>query len=381
MAEREPEGESNPPRKRIAVAVSSTETPLRNDSGEFTYDLQSARTYQARGAMASMGPVPNQFPAEGIPAMASGEMLGPYRHGAGSAYPYAAAAKGYYGPAVSAWPHGYAEDGVDYGLQLGTTTKYEGGTSPATYLSMEHSYGFAGSATTGLVHRAAPAPAPLITAAAEIPNFSLSTVAASLPTQLHGGLSSKDRLLPGPSSRTLPSSAPYRGDYQTMTKLSSRTHGSPSVSAIADVAAYGSFDGAYSAQQQAVALPSHGSTTSSSSPSSSRGGADAYSPTGRPGSDMYSTASGRASDVYSSASDSIFSAAETSLRNQSSESELGYQYSNSRRDMGDDGGGGGASGQLANGHVYTSLPPPAGGGGYILGEVVEDRRVTAVNTA
>ena len=90
--------------------VSSQETPLRNDSGDFTFDLGQARAYKTRPAAPSLGPVPGAYSPEGVPAMPAGEIMGAYRGGS-----YAYSGKGYYG--VSAWsPQGY-EDGVDYGLQ------------------------------------------------------------------------------------------------------------------------------------------------------------------------------------------------------------------------------------------------------------------------
>jgi hypothetical protein len=98
------------------MQVSSQETPLRCDSSEFTYDLNSARSYQARGTVPSMGPITSQYSPEGIPVMGSGEMLSSYRHVAGSGYPYIG--KGCYGSGVPAWSaNGYTEDAADYGLQ------------------------------------------------------------------------------------------------------------------------------------------------------------------------------------------------------------------------------------------------------------------------
>lgn len=417
--EREPESENTTPRKRIAVAcgrcrkrkircsgdpgtgqpchncknagaepcrflrVSSTETTLRNESN-FHYNMDSARAYQARGAVASLSPAVSQFP-DGLPAMASGEMLGSYRHGATStaAYPsYTTAAAGkqpyYASPAVPGWAtQGYAEDGVDYGgLQYGQpphsyltledevrlttksppasrfspTGKYSNGagagaaTSGNIYIDVDPGYPYTNSPT--LVHR--PSAAPI--SAVDLPNFSLS----GMPQHLHSS-SSKERLLPSPT-RSLPSSngvVGYRNDHTTtnlstnpyqqtkVTSVASSTHTSP-INTLSDVTGggYSSFD-----HSPLAAYPSTtASQASSTSSTSSRG-----------------TAATSIADIYShqssSAHESIFSAAENSLRSQSG-AELSYRYSDTRGDS-----GASAPSQLANGQVYTTIPPlPSVGG-------------------
>ena len=295
--------------------------------------------------------------------------MGAYRGGS-----YAYSGKGYYG--VSAWsPQGY-EDGVDYGLQwvspclfpfplaplslllynavnspeealttglsgLGAAPKYEPGTNPL-YLNFEPAYGYP-SSSPSLVR---PVPTPI---SAADPNFSLSTVAASLPQQLNSP--GKDRTLPGPGPARGP--APYRDNYQA--KVSSSAHGSPTVSSIAEVPAYTGYDG-YASQS---VLPAARQADYAHSPSSTR---PEVCPAVR-ATDSY--ASSRASDPYSSGNDSMFSPGDASLKSQESGTELSYRYTDSQRD------GPGAAGQLANGQVYTSLPPLTGA--YMMGEVEERR--------
>ena len=212
---------------------------------------------------------------------------------------------------------------------MNAPTKYEGGSSPGLYLNLEPSYAY--PSTSSNVVR----PAPPISSS-ELPNFSLSTVAASLPSQLPTG---KERGLPTPAR--VPSSAPYREGYQ---KMSSSAHGSPSISSIAEV----------------PYMPYEGYAPSATLPSQSPAKAESYASAARP-------AEVSRADAYTG--ESIFSPAETSLRTQGSATELSYRYTESHRDA---GGGG----QLANGQVYTSLPPLTGG--YLMNEV-EDRRVPGIS--
>lgn len=224
---------------------------------------------------------------------------------------------------------------------LGATPKYESGANPL-YLNLEPTYGYPSS--PALVR---PAPTPI---SAADPNFSLSTVAASLPSQLHSP--DKDRVLPGPVLR-----APaYREGYQG--KVSSSAHGSPTISSIAEVPAYSGYDGY--ASLPALPAARQGEYAHSHSPSSTR--PEVYPPIRAP--DTY--ASSRGSDPYSSSNDTMFSSADASLRSQESGTELSYRYTDSQRD------GAGAAGQLVNGQVYTSLPPLTGS--YMMAEV-EERRV------
>lgn len=180
----------------------------------------------------------------------------------------------------------------------------------------------------------------------ELANFSVSNVATSLAQQSHSP--DKERVLPS-HARTLPSSGTYReGTYQT--KMSSSAHGSPTISSVSEV----------------PYMPYEGYASSNTLPPQSSSRPESYSSSARP---SEACASSRAPDPYRG-SDSIFSPAETSLRTQGSGTELLYRYTDSHRDPG------GAAGQLANGQVYTSLPPLTGD--YLLGEV-EERRVAGMS--
>ncbi|KAI0133957.1 hypothetical protein BJ170DRAFT_180627 [Xylariales sp. AK1849] len=230
MTEREPD-ESSTPRKRIAVAcgrcrkrkircsgdpgnggpcvncknagyepclflrVSSTETHLRDGGSDFGYNVETARAYHARGAVSPHNPV-SQYAAD----MTAGDNM-VYRQGA---YPYGS--KGVYYSAVSGWGGAYPDDSVDYSLNYSYPHlsqdplhmvpgygRYGSGSKAQTpvYVDSEastYSYG-------NLVHRPA--------VNSDLPNFSLSGMAASLPTPT-------DRL---PAvNRTLTGSSGYRPD-------------------------------------------------------------------------------------------------------------------------------------------------------------------------
>lgn len=322
-----------------------------------------------------MSPAVSQFSPDGLPAMASGEMLGSYRQSPGSAYPYAG--KPYYGP-VPGWSNGYADDSGDYGLQYAHTHaqphhsypcltledearltlkcgannrlspggKYSNGAAAAAaaaanggiYIDVDPGYPYTTN-SPNLVHR--PQQVPL--SAADLSNFSLTSVAASMPQshpqQLHG-VSSKERMLPSPTRNLAGSNglASYRSDSSTslyqLAKVGSSVapsaHTSP-VTTIPDVTSgYSAYDGSPIATAYAHSVQ-QAATTQQPSP--------------------------MASFKASSASESIFSAAENALRTQSPSTELAYRYSGSPH-RGDSGSSGP---QLANGQVYTAIPPPPAG--------------------
>lgn len=173
------------------LQVSSTETPLRDGSSDFGYNVEAARAYHARGPASPHSGVPH-YAAD----IATSDMI-TYRQ---STYPYSS--KSYYS-AVSGWGSGtYGED--DYGLNYSSyphmsqepvhmvpAYRYTSSSkTPAVYVDPEsptYSYG-------NLVHRPATGHDP--------PALSLSGMAAPLPTP--------DRL--PTSNRTLPSTPTYRTD-------------------------------------------------------------------------------------------------------------------------------------------------------------------------
>ncbi|KAI1810441.1 hypothetical protein GGS20DRAFT_594361 [Poronia punctata] len=211
MTDRE---ESDQPRKRIAVAVSSQETPFK-ENGDYGYNLDAARTYahQSRGAISplagSLHPYAHEMTGAGAAGTtaATAEGVGPYRHS--STYPYSG--KGYYS-AVPGWANTYPDDGgVDYGLSYPSYQVINSdpvaplvpaygqyGSRKSLYVEPEtssYSYG-------GLGHR------PAINS--DTQGFSLSSMAASLPSATDRILSS-DRLHSG-VNRALTGSTGYRGD-------------------------------------------------------------------------------------------------------------------------------------------------------------------------
>ncbi|KAI1842083.1 hypothetical protein JX266_011734 [Neoarthrinium moseri] len=364
MTEREPD-DSTQPRKRIAVAcgrcrkrkircsgenenggqcsncknaghepclflrVSSTETPMR-DGGDFGYNVEAARAYHARGAVSPHNTV-SQYAD-----MSTGDMMA-YRGGTYPSY----SSKGYYST-VSGWGGAYPEDGADYSLNYSSYPhlnqdpvhlvhgyRYGSSSKAPVYVDTEastYSYG-------NLVHRPA--------ANSDLPNFSLSGMAASLPTP-------SDRL---PSaSRTLPSSSSYRADG-----LSGSYSGSKASTSQSSDVGYGSFD-SYGAT---ATLPSNLSTRSSQSEA---GG--------------YDSASGAADDgLYGSEHPSYRSVHATNS----------YIYSDrldsSRRDSQSSGGASTGS-ILSNGQVYLpESQPHAVAHGYPVSGAATDSQAGEVETA
>ncbi|ORY69052.1 uncharacterized protein BCR38DRAFT_406924 [Pseudomassariella vexata] len=196
MTEREPD--DSQPRKRIAVAyttsavgaVSSQEMQPRDGGGSFGYDVDTARAYQTRG---TVSPLVSQYPAD----LPNGDVM--YRQ---STYPYPS--KSYY--SVQGWGGAYPDEGVDYAMNYPSYPqmsqepvhmvpgyRYGSGSKAPVYVDPEASaYPY-----PSLVHRPASA------VSSDLPNFSLSGMAASLPTP-------SDRL---PNvNRTLTSSSAYRSD-------------------------------------------------------------------------------------------------------------------------------------------------------------------------
>ncbi|KAI0480001.1 hypothetical protein F4859DRAFT_456212 [Xylaria cf. heliscus] len=192
----------------LFLRVSSQETPLK-DTSEYTYNIDAARAYgNPRGAAVSpMSPLP-QYAQE-----MTGDGLTAYRQ---STYPYTTS-KGYY-PNMSGWANTYQDDGgVDYSLNYSpypiitqepapplvsgyaTATPYN--TRKSVYVDPSettppYSYG-------NLVHR----PAAVVGSSnSDTQGFSLSSMAASLPSASDRLHSSVNRTLTSSSSST------YRAD-------------------------------------------------------------------------------------------------------------------------------------------------------------------------
>ncbi|KAI1434224.1 hypothetical protein GGR50DRAFT_687812 [Xylaria sp. CBS 124048] len=330
-----------------APIVSSQEAQMK-DGGDYTYNLDAARTYahQTRGAVSSLSTLP-QYAQE----ITTGDGLAPYRQ---SSYPYTG--KGYH-PNMSGWTSTYADDGnVDYGIgyssypivnQDATSLvpaygHHQYGTRKSVYVDPEtppYSYG-------NLVHR------PSVHNDSQ--GFSLSSIAASLPNSSERILSS-DRLHSSVNRTLTNPSSSYQSDGTTAYSYTSSTSKAPSSNAISDVA-YGnlqpSFEGIY---PRSTAI-------SSSQTHRSPGNAEAstYPP---------SASTTSQPQLYASNDQAIRSTEDGST---------GFSYiytnnklGNSRRDSHSGGGGVSAAPLLSNGHVYVpdshaanaTLPYMGGGRG------------------
>ncbi|TGJ80783.1 hypothetical protein E0Z10_g7984 [Xylaria hypoxylon] len=315
MTDRE---ESDQPRKRIAVAVSSTERHFKDS--DYTYNLEAARTYahQSPGATSPLGSLP-QYTHD----IATGDGLTPYRQ---TSYPYSSSSsKGYY-PTMSGWASAYPDDGsnVDYSLNYSSYQMINQEAPPlvpgysqyntrkSVYVDPEapsYSYG-------NLAHR------PAVNSDSQ--GFSLSSMAASLPSaseRLHSSV-----------NRTLTSSSSYRTDGITTpysnTKASS-SNGIPDV--------------AYSNLQPTFESPY--STTGTLAPTI------AHRPSSHADTAVYPPGA-------TTASDQLYTSGEQAMRpTEDASGGLGYVYGEnklggSRRDS-HSSGGVSANSLLSNGHVYV----------------------------
>ncbi|XXH04053.1 Peptidyl-prolyl cis-trans isomerase-like 4 [Hypoxylon texense] len=344
MTEREVDPDSNQPRKRIAVAVSSTETHLRHEGNDFGYNLEAARPYsnQARVAVSPLSSM-SQYATD----TPGGDPMSPYRQGQ-----YQYGSKGYFSP-MSGWAGAYQDDGVDYAINysqpmLGQdpTHMVQGygryGSGKSVYVDSDaalYAYG-------NLVHR------PAVTS--ESPTgFSLSGMAASLPNT-SDRVGPSERLLPQ-VNRTLTSSSSYRTE-DLPGYTSAKTSPTTSMPEVGFGGMNPTFDSPYSTP----------GTLPSSLPhrSSSQHDASSFHSSGTSGSDS----------IYSSTATTT----DPSLRPGAAaddSSGLSYIYSDkldgSRRDSQSSGGGASSGSVLPNGHVYVPdshahahappPPPPPGG--------------------
>ncbi|KAK3934604.1 hypothetical protein QBC46DRAFT_426581 [Diplogelasinospora grovesii] len=332
----------------LFLRVSSQEAPLRNEQS-YMYNLDDARTYASRASTASTASL--QY-AQEMPGLGSSDVLSPYRGGSTYSYTPAPASKPYY-PAMSSYGSPYAAE-FDYGLDCAPqpvmshdqvhmlTGGWSRGKHSTYYVEPDSSCGYAANTTT-LVHRAATHPI----SAADSPNFSFSSVAASLPSSTPSSMS--DRLLPNPAVRS--SAMPYPGSVKTT--VTSTATSAPTVSSLADVAtaavatyASSGFDasGLAYASHAGPTLSGHNSGSHHSShhqhtPSSSRANSDTPS---------YTTAG---------SAESIFGEHERSLQSQGPAFELGdtYRYTMAapRRESVGSSGGHTTGATLSNGQAYV----------------------------
>ncbi|KAI1767143.1 hypothetical protein GGR53DRAFT_527346 [Hypoxylon sp. FL1150] len=332
MTERELDLDSQP-RKRIAVAVSSTETNFRNghEGSDFAYNLDAARPYsnQARVTVSPLSSI-SQYATD------TGDVISPYRQNQ-----YSYGGKGFLSPVPG---FAYQDDGVDYGINysqpmlghdqtymLGSYARY---SAKAMSVSPEAAYYAYGD----LVRR------PAVTS--ESPTgFSLSGMAASLPSDTDR-VDTAERLLPQVNRTLTGGSSSYRADGLP-SYSSAKTSPTTSMPEVGYPGMSSSYDSPYSAP---ITLPSSIPHRSSSQ---------------HDGSSFQSSSS--------SGSDPLYSSTDSSLRSaDDSNSGLSYIYSDklegARREPQSNGGTNSES-VLPNGHIYvpdshTHGPPPSSSQSY-----------------
>ncbi|KAM0280811.1 hypothetical protein ACHAQH_003841 [Verticillium albo-atrum] len=233
---------------------------------------------------------------------------------------YSSAGRYQQGVPVPSWASAYCDESTDFS-NMGYQQSYYG-QDPAYLYRMASATGRAepsgmlygeGGTNYNYGHRPA--------VSSESPNFSLASVATSLPS------SNDSRLLPTPVNRTLASSGAsiYRADetspYNYKPQTGTTTLSSPVVSLSDESAGYLSCESSPApAYQPSSGAPStNGSTSSSTSTSNS---------SNRMSMSMSMSMGGCGTDGYSTSS-SIFSNSE--LRTPSSSSEPSYDYSDSMR--------------------------------------------------
>ncbi|EAA28169.2 hypothetical protein NCU07180 [Neurospora crassa OR74A] len=267
------DAESQPQRKRIAVAVSSRDIPLKPDtSSDFGYSVDDARLYANKHTMSPASLHYSQHPGAvgigGLPGTAEDPLMAQYSRGYAYGHhqaPPPTSHKQYF-PATASYasaPNPYGDPtAVGVSGQFGDYTA--AGYPPVHAMTHEtvgivpswgsaarktpyggvymdstpESYG--GYQSSSLVHRPAHhgthhghgTP----TTESQSPNFSFSGVAASLPTTSTG----TDRLLPNPTAGTSRSSLPYPG---AAIKTSQPGVSSTLADVAASATAYGGFDG------------------------------------------------------------------------------------------------------------------------------------------
>ncbi|KAK3365492.1 hypothetical protein B0T24DRAFT_651673 [Lasiosphaeria ovina] len=329
----------------LFLRVQSREAPLREDSGEFSYSIGDARAYASRAPMShGLG----GYTADVAAGLSSNDVLASYRPG--SAYSYAAASKPYY-PAMTAYSSPYGDD-FDYAMGMppqsvlghdAASIMHSQWPSPSRsnkppaysnlYADPDSPYGYS---SASLVQR------PVSTVSADSPNFSFSSVAASLPSA-----TSADRLLPYPASgrppSALPSGLPY--PYPVTVKTGVSSAGAPAVapstSSLADAASAATyatgFDGSSGLQYQ-----THTQTQSQTQAASNTlGSHQQTAPSSRTN-----------SDAFTSGAETIFGEHERSLQSQGPAFDLSAYTSEPRRDsVGSTSHGGGAT--LSNGQTYV----------------------------
>ncbi|KAI1823374.1 hypothetical protein F4861DRAFT_322772 [Xylaria intraflava] len=264
----------------LFLRVSSQETHMK-DGGDYTYNLDAARTYahQTRGAVSPLTSVP-QYTHE----MATVDVLAPYRQ---SSYPYSNKS---YHPTMSSWASAYPDEGssVDYGLSYASYPIINQDPAPPVP-GYGHQYNtrksvFVDSETSpysyaNLVHR------PAVNNDSQ--GFSLSSIAASLPNTSDRILSSER--LHSTVNRTLTSPSSYRNDSVSAYSYNSSSKSS-SASTMPDVAYSNlqpTFDNIYTSNTNTLSppvshRPSGNTDTSSYAPGAATTADQLYTPNDHP---------------------------------------------------------------------------------------------------
>ncbi|KAK5634318.1 hypothetical protein RRF57_010032 [Xylaria bambusicola] len=320
MTDRE---DSDQPRKRIAVAVSSTERHLKDS--DYTYNLEAARlAHQGAGAVSPLTSLP-QYTHDVV----TGDGLTPYRQ---SPYPYSSngSTRNYYSTsAMPGWSSTYADDStsnVEYSYYSSYPLMSQEPTSLVPgynqYSARRPVYADPETAPypyANLAHRP--------TVGSDSQGFSLSSIAASLP-------SASDRIHSN-VNRTLTSSSSYRTDGLPAQYASTKISSAPDI--------------AYSNLQPAFESP-YPSTSTLASPITHH----------RPSSHAEVA---YPSTAAAATADQLYSSGDRAAEDTASATGLGYIYgdnnkingSSSQRDTSHHSSRdmSGAGSLLANGHVYV----------------------------
>ncbi|GAB1315292.1 hypothetical protein MFIFM68171_05502 [Madurella fahalii] len=302
MTEHQLDSDSTPQRKRIAVAcgrcrkrkircsgdtgqgqpcsncknagvepcqflrVLSREAPMRNEPGDFNYNVGDARLYATR-TPAGTG---LQY-AHDLPTLGSNDVLASYR--GESTYSYTPATKAYY-PGMPAYGAPYGDEfefpiavpqpvlgHEPVGMLPGQWSSGARAKPPSfggMYMDTDGSY--SAYSSPSLVHRAPH------TAGSDTTNFSFSGVAASLPLP---SAPASDRLLPNPTARS--STLPYPASVKAPT-----TPPASAANTLADVATAATYASGFDTPGLPYTSQSTSSSLASQHSSSSRGNSGGY---------------------------------------------------------------------------------------------------------
>ncbi|KAK8099678.1 uncharacterized protein PG998_012919 [Apiospora kogelbergensis] len=249
----------------LFLRVSSTETHLRDGSADYGYNVETARAYHARSSGGALSPLStygavmsadayrqNAYPGYATSGKAGGAYYSTWT-GAGGAYPDDGVSAADYG--LGGYP-GYPTtlgqgDPVEQLYRYNTSSSSSKAAAASVYVDPAEAAAASTYPYGSLVHRPAAA---VNSSSSELPNFSLSSMAASLPSSSQnshsssGGAAASERL-PNPH-RTLSSSSSSLSAYRAADGLPAAAAaggpGSPYASGKTAAAEGGGGGGAYS---------------------------------------------------------------------------------------------------------------------------------------